>query len=172
MLDAEQLTTILAEIEAQLHSHPPTYLAADPDNYGVTPTQILIGRNLRASPTKDMCVLKHTSRAITKRFQYHQRLVNGFWRRWHAEYLKSLTPLKKWFQVGREIREGDLVLVSEDNVARGQWSHARVEAAHPGRDGLVHSVTLRTTSGRLTHRPVQRLHLFEACDADLAAELN
>ncbi|XP_068713051.1 uncharacterized protein [Montipora foliosa] len=173
MLDAEQLTTILVEIEAQLNSRPLTYLGADPNDYSViTPAQILIGRNLQASPTKVTCVSEHTSRALTKRFQYHQRLVNGFWRRWHAEYLKSLKPLKKWYQVGREICKGDLVLVSEDHVARGQWSRARVEAVHPGRDGLVRSVTLRTTSGSLTRRPVQRLHLLEACDADLAVELN
>ena len=72
----------------------------------------------------------------------------------------------------REIRNGDLVLVSEDRVARGQWSPARVEDTHTGRDGLVRSVTLRTSSGSLTRRPVQRLHLFEACAADIAAELN
>ena len=173
MLDAEQLTTILAEIEAQLNSRPLTYLGADPDDYSViTPAQILIGRNLQVCPTKDTHVSEQTSRALTKRFQYHQRLVNGFWKRWHAEYLKSLTPLKKWYKIGREIRKGDLVLVSEDRVARGQWSRARVEDTHTGRDGLVRSVTLRTSSGSVTRRPVQRLHLFEACDADIAAELN
>ena len=31
MLDAEQLTTILAEIEAQLNTRPLTYLSADPN---------------------------------------------------------------------------------------------------------------------------------------------
>ena len=173
MYRKQVLTTILAEIEAQLNSRPLTYLSADPGDYSViTPAQILIGRNLQASPAKDTRVSEHTSRAITKRFQYHQKLVNGFWKRWHAEYLKSLIPLKKWFTVGREIHKGDLVLVSEDNLARGQWQRARVEATHPGRDGLIRSVTLRLTSGSLTRRPVQRLHLFEACDADLAAELD
>ena len=173
MLDAEQLITILAEIEAQLNSRPLTYLSADPGDYSViTPAQILTGRNLQAYPAKDTRVSEHTSRAITKRLQYHQKLVNGFWKRWHAEYLKSLIPLKKWFTVGREMHKGDLVLVSEDNLARGQWKRARVEATHPGRDGLIRSVTLRLTSGSLTRRPVQRLHLFEACDADLASELD
>ena len=173
MLDAEQLTTILAEIEAQLNSRPLTYLSADPGDYSViTPAQILTGRNLQAYPAKDTRVSEHTSRAITKRLQYHKKLVNGFWKRWHAEYLKSLIPLKKWFAVGREIHKGDLVLVSEENLARGQWQRARVEATHPGRDGLIRSVTLRLTSGSLTRRPVQRLHLFEACDADLASELD
>ena len=138
----------------------------------ITPSQILIGRNLQACPTKDTRVSEQTSRAVTKRFQYHLKLVNGFWKQWHAQYLKSLTPLKKWYKFGHEIGKGDLVLVSEDRVARGQWSGARVEDTHTGRDGLVGSVTLRTSSGSLTRRPVQRLHLFEACDANLAAELN
>ena len=83
-----------------------------------------------------------------------------------------MVSLKKWFTVGREIRKGDLVLVSKENLALGQWQPARVETTHPGRDGLIRSVTLRLTSGSLTRRPVQRLHLFEACDADLAAELD
>ena len=88
-----------------------------------------------------------------------------------------LEPLLNIFSIiknllGREIHKGDLVLVSEDNLARGQWKRARVEVTHPGRDGLIRSVTLRLTSGSLTRRPVQRLHLFEACDADLAAELD
>ena len=130
MLDSDQLTTILAEIEAQLNSRPLTYLGADPDDFSViTPSQILIGRNLQVCPTKDTRVSEQTSRALTKRFQYHQKLVNGFWKQWHAQYLKSLTPLKKWYKFGHEIRKGDLVLVSEDRVARGQWSRARVEGS-------------------------------------------
>ena len=80
MLDAEQLTTILAKIEAQLNSRPLTYLSADPGDYSViTPAQILLSRNRQASPTINTRAAEHTSRAITKRFQYHQRFVNGFW---------------------------------------------------------------------------------------------
>ena len=79
MLDAEQLTTILAEIEAQLNSRPLTYLSADPGDYSVvTPAQILIGRNLQAFPAKDTRVSEHTSRAITKRFQY-QSFSKLYW---------------------------------------------------------------------------------------------
>ncbi|XP_029210241.2 uncharacterized protein LOC114974075 [Acropora millepora] len=71
MLDSDQLTTILAEIDAQLNSSPLTYLGADPDDLSViTPSQILIGRNLQAWPTKDTRVSEQTSRALTKRFQY------------------------------------------------------------------------------------------------------
>ena len=108
----------------------------------IIPAQILIGRNLQACPTKDTRVSGQKSRALTKRVQYYQKLVNGFWKLWNAEYLKSLTTLKRWNKIGREIRKGDLVLVSEDRVARGHSS--RVEDTHTGRDGLVRSVTQRT----------------------------
>lgn len=66
MLDAKQLTTILAEIEAQLNSRPLTYLGADPDDYSViSPAHILIGRNLQACLTKDTHVSEQTSRVLT-----------------------------------------------------------------------------------------------------------
>ena len=59
----------------------------------------------------------------------------------HPEYLKSLTPLKKWYKFDHEIRKGDLVLVSEYRLARVQWTRARVEDTHTCRDGLdVHDV--------------------------------
>jgi len=95
-------------------------------------------------------------RALTKRFQYHQKFVNGFWKHWHADYLKSLTPLKIWYKIGREIYKGDLVLVSEDHghPHRLRWSCPVCYPADP------------------IYRLLQRLHLFETCDADLSAELN
>ena len=31
---------------------------------------------------------------------------------------------------------------SEDHLVRDQWSRARMDAIHPGRDGLIRSVTL------------------------------
>lgn len=122
MLDAEKLATVFAKVDAQINSRPLTYLSADPDDFQViTPAQILIGRNLQSSPTKAVSNVETTSSAITKRFQYHQRLVNQFWKRWNTEYLKSLIPLKKWLDVSQAIHTGDLVLISEDHVSRGQW---------------------------------------------------
>ena len=97
--------------------------------------------------------------------------MNQFWKRWSAEYLKSLITLKKWTDLDREIHVGDVVLVSEDNDPRGQWQKARVLETHKERDRLIRSVTLRLSSGRDTRRPVQKLHLLETCDADIATGL-
>jgi hypothetical protein len=43
MLDAEQMTTILTEIEAQINSRPLTYIGAEPNDLkALTPAQILL----------------------------------------------------------------------------------------------------------------------------------
>ena len=72
MLDAEQMATVLTEIEAQINSRPLTYVGAEPNDLNaLTPAQILIGRKLQAFPGKDTKVTEHTSNALKKRFQYH-----------------------------------------------------------------------------------------------------
>ena len=43
----------------------------------------------------------------------------------------------KWQEPQRNVREGDLVLVLERQLARNQWPVGRVLAVHEGADGLV-----------------------------------
>ena len=48
MLDAEQMATVLTEIEAQINSRPLTYVGAEPNDLNaLTPPKILIGRKLQ-----------------------------------------------------------------------------------------------------------------------------
>ena len=63
----------------------------------------------------------------------------------------------KWQEENPSIREGDIVLVSDDNVSRTKWPMARVEKVHPGKDGLVRTATVKAQKG-VFNRPVQRLH--------------
>jgi hypothetical protein len=78
MLDAEQMTTILKEIEAQINSRLLTYIGAEPNDVkALTPAQILIGKNLQTFPSKDTKVTEHTSNALKKRLQYHLQLINN-----------------------------------------------------------------------------------------------
>ena len=66
----------------------------------------------------------------------------------------------KWQEGNPSIREGDIVLVSDDNVSRTKWPMARVEKVHPGKDGLVRTATVKAQKG-VFNRPVQRLHRLE-----------
>ena len=168
LLDTEQLVTILTEIEAQINSRPLTYQSADPNDLEVlTPAKIIIGRNLQ-QPLDQKVRNDQSSDALRKRWKNHQKMVNDFWRRWNAEYLKSLNTLKKWTDANADgmVHVGDLVLFDEDRISRGKWLRARVVELHEGRDGLLRSATLRKADRKLLRRPVQRLHLLESFYAD------
>ena len=52
------------------------------------------------------------------------------------------------------------MLISEDNVKRGNWPLAIVEEIYQGKDGLVRMATLRTKMGK-RRRSVQKLYLLE-----------
>ena len=97
---------------------------------------------------------------VTSRFLYRQNLLNRFWKRWLAEYLPKLTVRQKWWSEKSPLKEGDVVLISEDNVKRGNWPLGLVEKVHKGSDNLIRTVTLKTKSG-IRRRPVQKLYLLE-----------
>ena len=53
---------------------------------------------------------------------------------------------------------GDIVLIRDEPlVSRLQWPLAKVIKVHPGVDGRVRSVDLRTAKG-IVCRPIKRLH--------------
>ena len=117
-----------------------------------------LGRSLKEVPEvpKDM-----TDQAlVTARFLYRQTLVNQFWKRWRAEYLPKLTVRQKWRTTKPPLKVGDVVLISEENVKRGNWSLGIVHEVHKGSDKHIRTVTLKTKSG-IRRRSVQKLYLLE-----------
>ena len=97
---------------------------------------------------------------VSQRFLFHQRLLNHFWKRWRLEYLHKLSVRNKWQVEHPPVKIGDVVLISDDKVQRGKWPMGRITQVHPGKDGFVRTVTLKTQKGELK-RPVQRLHRLE-----------
>lgn len=59
--------------------------------------------------------------------------------------------------VREPLRVNDIVIVREDNMAPTKWRIARVTYLHPGKDGHVRVVTLRTSNGTEMRRPVVKL---------------
>ena len=100
-----------------------------------------LGRSLKEVPEvpKDM-----TDQApVTARFLYRQTLAK-FWKRWRAEYLPKLTVQQKWRTTKPPLKVGDVVLISEENVKRGNWPLGIVHEVHKGSDNLIRTVTLKT----------------------------
>ncbi|KAK3754173.1 hypothetical protein QZH41_007961 [Actinostola sp. cb2023] len=160
LVDAEEFTTILIEIEGQINSRPLTQVSSDPNDLNaITPAHLLLGKPLYQlpSPSKDP-----DNMTVVKRWRQRQRIATHFWNRWTKEYLTGLTQYKKWMKTETNVKVGDIVLVGEDNTPRGLWRLGRVIVTYPStQDGLVRVVKLKTAKGELK-RPIHKLHLLEA----------
>ena len=51
------------------------------------------------------------------------------------------------------LQVGDIVVLQEDNVIPAKWPLVRIVEVHPGNDGLVCVVTMKTSAG-VYKRPV------------------
>nr|CAI5831914.1 unnamed protein product [Callosobruchus analis] len=88
------------------------------------------------------------------------RLLQTFWKKWSLEYLTSLQPRTKWHnEQPNNLKVGSLVLLADNNLPPLCWKIGRVMECHPGSDGIVRVVTVKTAKGT-TKRAIQTLAMF------------
>lgn len=71
-------------------------------------------------------------------------------------YLCQLSHRSKWQQAQANIELNDIVIIHDANVPAGKWAIGRVVELHPGKDGYVRVVTLKTKNGTMK-RPIVKL---------------
>ncbi|XP_015123431.1 uncharacterized protein LOC107045622 [Diachasma alloeum] len=154
LLTFEQLNTLAIEIEAILNSRPLTRLSSDPnDLQALTPGHFLIGEALTTLRSPDFREVPSNRLSM---WQHLQKLKQDFWTRWHREYISELNLRSKWANGEHHITTGTIVLLKEDNLPPQQWAMGRVTQTHPGADGVIRTVTLKTPKGVL-NRNVKKL---------------
>ena len=154
----DTLHTFLCEVESILNSRPLTHVSTDPrDPEPLTPAHFLLGI---ASDASAIVQSSESDICSRKRWRHTQLLADHFWNRWRKEYLPSLTVTRKWTEEVPNLKVDDVVLINDNNEARGRWPLARVVEICPSSDGRVRVVKVKTPSGVLT-RPVARLCLLE-----------
>lgn len=123
-LNFEELSTVLAQIEACLNSRPLTALSSDPSDCRVlTPNHFLLGGSSGFLPEPDVTDV-HSNRL--KKWIMLQKLQQGFWQRWRSEYLSSLQQQNKWLKKSANIRIGTLAILVEDNIPPLNWRMVRI----------------------------------------------
>lgn len=153
-LTFEELSTVLSQVESVLNSRPLTPLSSNPNDYqALTPGHFLVGGPLNAVPQRDVTTIP--SNRLDK---YHQlqQMLQHIWTRWSLEYLTTLQDRRKWHASQPNLKEGDMVLLKEENLPPLMWKLGRVVEVHPGRDKLTRVVSVRTPQGVLK-RAVQKL---------------
>ncbi|XP_021964863.1 uncharacterized protein LOC110860106 [Folsomia candida] len=164
-LTFEEITTLMAQIEACFNSRPLTPMSSDPNDFSaLTPGHFLIGRPLLAIPEPN---LQETKLNQLSRWQYLQRITQDFWKRWTNEHISRLQQRPKWTRPMQSIKIGDLVIIKAENFPPLHWKMGRVIKTHEGTDGLVRVVTLKTEGGEM-QRPIHKLCLLPLDDESQA----
>ena len=156
-VNEEVLNTVFTDEERITNSRPITLNPANPDDdESLTPNHFM---NLRPSTNIPPEVVHKNDKFSRKRWWQAQLLANHYWKRWLKEYLPSLPQRERWHQKRRNLKIGDIVLITDDNAPRGQWTQGRVVEVFPGCDVQIRTVEV-CAKGTTYKRPVTKLCFF------------
>ncbi|XP_044583030.1 uncharacterized protein LOC123264053 [Cotesia glomerata] len=154
LLTLEQYSTLLAQIEAILNSRPLTPLNEDPADLAVlTPGHFLIGQSLTAIPEPSLTDLQP---ARLSHWEQVQQMVQHFWKRYYQDCIHRYQAISKWHHRRNQIKVGSVVLITTEDLLPTKWPLAKVIAVHPGEDGQIRVVTVKTVNTELV-RPITKL---------------
>ena len=96
-------------------------------------------------------------------WKFITKIRNQFWNCWNVEYLNELNVRYKWNQSSWNPTVGMLVLIKEDNLPCMHWPLARIHEVHEGSDGIVRTVTSKTSKNYMkrTVNKIAILPLYE-----------
>lgn len=175
----EELNTALAEIEAVLNSRPLGYYSGEDTEEPITPSHLVVGRRILSLPDHldhmvelddEEYTLDHNK--VTKRVKHINNVLNHFWKRWQTEYLNDLREVHAHSarrnpvnRASPTISVGDVVIVKDEHLPRGQWKLGVVQEVATGRDNQVRAATVKVASSGRQHstlkRPIQLLYPLE-----------
>ena len=118
-LNYEELTTILAEVEAVLNSRPLTYLQTDSTDV-LTPFHLYTGTRVLDPPDPRIINFNEMSaEGARQRVLKLDNIIGKFWNSWSKDYLTSLR--ENAINLGRKgegPKVGDVVVIHEDSKKR------------------------------------------------------
>lgn len=141
----EELSTLLAQIEAILNSRPLCPISVDPNDLTcLTPGHFIIGEPLTSFPEVDVSTLTENRLSFWQRCS---KMRQTFWTRWSTEYLNRLQNRPKWFRNSKNLDINTVVLVKDENLPPLKWQLARILELLPGKDNKARVARIRTKDG-------------------------
>ena len=172
-LSLAELLTVFTEAANLLNERPIGFKPSIDNPITIlTPNSLLLGRSFSVNPGNF-----DSSLSLFSRLTLVNDVVNTFWHNWTQLYAPTLIKQTKWLRESRPLQEGDIVLVADSNVMRGEYRIGKVHKVHPSKDGLIRrasvkymiyktmSKDMKLSGGRevIVERSVQRLSILIPC---------
>ena len=122
----------------------------------ITPSHLMVGRRMLSMPDDlgHLCDLDDEEFSLnpkraTSRVKHLNNLLNHFWKRWRSEYLSCLREVhaqqakNTHSDNSPQISVGDVVVIKDDGLPRGQWKIGMIQTLLKGRDGLIRAAMSR-----------------------------
>ena len=155
-----EMLTVMFESAQLVNERPIGRHPSNPDERYLCPNDLLLGRSSAENPQEEFQNICDNN----SRFQFIQKVVTAFWKRWVKEAFPNLVIQKKWHTESRNLGKGDIVLVQELNAVRGKWKRAIVTEVIESGDKKVRRVMIRYKSEAglniEVERPIQKLILL------------
>ena len=159
----KRLSTLFCEVESIVDGRPLTVLSRDPnDETPLTPNHLLL---LRGGPHL-LPGRFDQSDIYGRRWRHVQFLSDQFWRGWVREYLPTLQLCQTWLHPQRNLQNGDVVLIMDENTPQKNWPMGRIIQTFLGVDGLVRAARVKTSWTILT-RPITKLCPLESTGGEM-----
>ena len=127
-----ELQTVVYEAAQLVNQRPIGRHPTSPDEGTyLCPNDLLLGRNSTHVPQGPFSKATNAN----QRLQFIQEVVNSFWKRWSREVFPGLVIEPKWHTERRNARIGDVVMIQDSNVVRGEWKLGVVTKALESKDG-------------------------------------
>lgn len=160
-LTSRRFDHVLKQIECCLNSRPLWAISPNADDFEViTPSHFFNFKPINSLPRPDLSQIPMNR---LDQYQYLYRLYTEFWKGWAKEYLDQLQPRPKWNKEEPNVRIGQIVVVSDDNLPPSRWPIGRITAVYPAKDGLIRTVDV-LCHGSTLKRPIHRLGMLPILD--------
>lgn len=154
LLNFEEFSTVLCQIEACINSRPLTPLSTSTNDLrALTPGHFLIGAPLLEIPENP---ITNPTSSLSSRWRLLLQMKDSFWKRWTRDLLHTMQPRQKWQQERQPLHVGDLVLLQSPSTYPGAWSLGRITKIFPGQDNITRVASVKTQDGERT-RALNRL---------------
>ncbi|UYV83350.1 hypothetical protein LAZ67_23000733 [Cordylochernes scorpioides] len=155
-LNYVQLETALCEVESIINNRALSYISEDDQDLIPLNPQMFLQTNANNEFPE---LEKIRVNSFTRKYKILSKLNEELKQRFRKEYLGVLMQRAE-NKRERCIKEGDLVLIGQDNTKRILWPVGKIIKLYLGKDGVNRVARVKTSTGEWL-RPVQRLFPLE-----------